>query len=63
MIRVQTIFPRPKFNNFSHDTVPLNQVPKSFKEKSSQIIVKLIKKSFFLFDSEAESQLAEQNLF
>ena len=27
MVRVQTISPRPQFNNFSRDTVPLNVIP------------------------------------
>ena len=39
MVRVQTISPRPQFNNFSRDTVPLICLNKFKLEESHSIVL------------------------
>ena len=51
MIRVQTIFPRPQFNNFSRDTVPLNGVilefPNSTKCANNFLYINMIEEHLY----------------
>ena len=37
MVRVQTISPRPQFNTFSRDTVPLKEINPEKKENNEKM--------------------------
>ena len=69
MVRVQTISPRPQFNNFSGDTVPLNSYQTVYKKYITSLThlplqSKMVKKLVFRIGKPRndENQYVSQNI-